>query len=89
MRARFDPDTPGRFGEDFGARCDALQQRDGVLSVTVTGPFWQLRDWLGFEGLCLLFAEDPDWVEEMCLVVVPTSAARGGVSADPGRPLHP
>ena len=36
------------------------------LALRFNGPFWQLREWCGFEGLCLLMAEDPDFVEEMC-----------------------
>jgi uroporphyrinogen decarboxylase len=29
------------------------------------GPFWQLREWLGFEQLCMLFIDDPAFVQEM------------------------
>ncbi len=27
---------------------------------------WQLREWWGFEGLCLLMLDAPDFVDEMC-----------------------
>jgi uroporphyrinogen decarboxylase len=33
--------------------------------ISVSGPFWQLREWLGFEHLCVLFHDDPAFVKEM------------------------
>ena len=67
MKARYDPRSPGRFPADFEERCAALRDRDYVVSIGFNGPFWQLREWCGFEGLCLLMADDPDFVEEMCV----------------------
>ena len=29
------------------------------------GPFWQLREWCGLVNLCLLFADQPEFVQEM------------------------
>ncbi len=29
-----------------------------MVSLGINGPFWQLREWLGFEGLCMLFYDD-------------------------------
>jgi len=66
MRERYDPRDPRRLPADFEARCQALQDRDFVSGVYFNGPFWQLREWCGFEGLCVLMAEDPDFVQEMC-----------------------
>jgi len=65
IRWRYDPDDPSRFPADFESTCQALQDRQEVLSLSFNGPFWQLREWLGFEGLCLAFATQPAWVEEM------------------------
>ena len=65
MRPRYDPRAPGRFPDDLDRRCDALRDRDYVLGITFNGPFWQLREWCGFEGLCLLMADDPAFVDEM------------------------
>ncbi|OPZ92321.1 MAG: Uroporphyrinogen decarboxylase (URO-D) [candidate division TA06 bacterium ADurb.Bin417] len=67
MKKRFNPDTPGRFPEDFEVRCRQLADRDYVLRIWFNGPFWQLRNWCGFENLCLFMAEDPELVEEMAL----------------------
>jgi hypothetical protein len=65
MKQRYDPRAPGRFPDDFERRCDALRDRDYVVGITFNGPFWQLREWCGFEGLCLLMADDPAFVDEM------------------------
>jgi uroporphyrinogen decarboxylase len=66
MRERYDPSSPGRFPNDFDERCQALGDRDCVASISFNGPFWQVREWCGFEGLCTLMADDPGFVEEMC-----------------------
>jgi hypothetical protein len=65
MKQRYDPRAPGRFPDDFEERCQALRDRDYVVGITFNGPFWQLREWCGFEGLCLLMADDPAFVDEM------------------------
>jgi hypothetical protein len=62
---RYDPRHPARFPADFEARCRTLRDREHVLRVNFRGPFWQLRDWCGLEGLCLLMVDDPDLVQEM------------------------
>jgi len=62
---RFDPTTPGRHPDDLVARCQALRDREGYLAIHFNGPFWQLREWLGFEGLCTMLLDDPDFVVEM------------------------
>ena len=65
MKKRYDPGGPGRFPDDFAERCRQLRGRVSPSTLVVAGPFWQLREWLGFEGLCMLFLDDPDFVREM------------------------
>jgi uroporphyrinogen decarboxylase len=65
MKERYRVDAPGRFAADFEARCERECRRTDPLLVSFSGPFWQLREWCGFEGLCLLMADDPDLVAEM------------------------
>ncbi len=65
MKRRFDPEEPGRCGEAFDALCAQQAGRDCPLSLAVTGPFWQLREWCGMENLCIMMAEDPGFVREM------------------------
>lgn len=66
MKKRYNPDDPIRYPADFDARIKRMRQRDHVTSIGFAGPFWQLREWCGFEPLCMLFIEDPDFVREMC-----------------------
>jgi uroporphyrinogen decarboxylase len=65
IRWRYDPRHPDRFPHDFRERCRTLQDRDYVLRMDVNGPFWQLREWCGFENLCLLMVDEPGFVQEM------------------------
>jgi len=66
MKARYDIDTPGRFPADFAERAKRAADRDYTLNFgVVAGPFWQLREWCGFEGLCFMMIEQPDLVAEM------------------------
>jgi uroporphyrinogen decarboxylase len=65
MKKRYNPDEPGRYPADFPARVRAMKNRDYVTRIGFSGPFWQLREWCGFEPLCMLFLEDPDFVHEM------------------------
>ena len=67
MRTRYALDARGRWPEDFRDRCRAARGRDWVLRVTVPGPFWQMREWCGFEPLCTMFAEEPEFITEMCV----------------------
>ena len=65
MKRRYDPAAAGRYPTDFAERVGVMKERDYVASLGFHGPFWQLREWCGFEPLCLLFLEDPDFVHEM------------------------
>jgi uroporphyrinogen decarboxylase len=65
MKKRFDPATPSRYPDDFDARAEALKDRPYRIQLNFNGPFWQLREWLGFENLCMMFIEQPDWIHEM------------------------
>ncbi|MCX6374473.1 MAG: hypothetical protein NTU88_00285, partial [Armatimonadetes bacterium] len=64
MKDRYDLDTPERF-RDLTAKREALKNSGAVMSQQVNGPFWQLREWCGFENLCMLFLDDPRFVREM------------------------
>ena len=65
MKWRYDPEAPGRFPEDFAERCRRLRDRRHVVRIGFSGPFWQLREWCGFEPLCMKFIEEPEFVKEM------------------------
>ncbi len=65
VQRRYDADEPARLPADAAQRGKRLASRDWVIELSVPGPFWQLREWVGFEGLCVLFYDDPDLVVEM------------------------
>ncbi len=65
LKSRYDPMDSRRLSTDFISRCDALRDRPYVTVMDIPGPFWQLREWLGFENLCVLLHDDPDFVQEM------------------------
>ena len=65
MKRRYDPDDPARFPEDWKDRVKELKAQDRLVSLFVNGPFMQLREWLGFEGLCMAFIDQADLVRDM------------------------
>lgn len=65
MTWRFKADDPARWPEDFDERCAILRERDYPLTVHFNGPFWQIREFTGMEGLCMMMLEQPDLVRAM------------------------
>lgn len=46
-------------------RVEACNHGDVPVSLTIPGLWWTLRDWCGFEGLCMMCAEQPELVRDM------------------------
>jgi uroporphyrinogen decarboxylase len=67
MRHRYDVDDPKRFPSEFRAASVRLRERDSVVSMHISGPFWQMREWLGFENLMLAFHDDPGLLKDMAV----------------------
>lgn len=65
MKQRYDPRDDSRLPKDFSKRCKKIIDRDEVLILSFNGVFWQLREWCGFENLCIMMIEQPEFVEEM------------------------
>jgi uroporphyrinogen decarboxylase len=65
MKTRYALDAGGRFPKDFEERARQLADRDYVCTAAFNGPFWQMREWCGFEGLCMMMVEEPELVREM------------------------
>ncbi|HOJ09842.1 MAG TPA: uroporphyrinogen decarboxylase family protein [Clostridiales bacterium] len=65
MKKRYNADSPERLTENLDEICGKLQDRDYVAGISFNGPFWQLREWLGFENLCIKFIEEPEFIHEM------------------------
>ena len=65
MKSRYDIGAAERFPADFADRCKCVADRDWLLTINFSGPFWQMREWCGFEGLCMMMVEQPELVDEM------------------------
>jgi hypothetical protein len=65
MKWCYNAGDPARYPANAPELAARLQDRTWPISVNFSGPFWQLREWLGFEGLCMLFKDDPEFVREM------------------------
>lgn len=66
VRDRYRADDPRRWPADWMVRAAAHSHDTSVVTtIQVNGPFWQLREWCGFERLCELFVDDPAFVEQM------------------------
>ena len=65
MKSRFRADAPERYPADWEAEAKRLAESGRAVRVSVSGPFWQVREWLGAEGICLTMATDPEFVREM------------------------
>jgi uroporphyrinogen decarboxylase len=66
IREHYDPDTPGRYPEDWDDRVAAWKDRDSVLGLDLyNGLYMTLREWMGPEELMLAFYDQPDLVAEM------------------------
>lgn len=65
MKRRYDPGDASRLPTDAAAPGKKAAGRDWFVEIGFSGPFWQLREWVGFEGLCLLFYDDPPLARDM------------------------
>jgi uroporphyrinogen decarboxylase len=65
MKRRYRATDPARYPADVAALGQRLAGRTWPVAWKFSGPFWQLREWLGFESLCMMFHDDPEWVREM------------------------
>ena len=65
MLRRYDPATPERLPADWEERKAKYRGRFFILSATIPSMFWRVRDWVGFENLCVMFHDDPALVHEM------------------------
>lgn len=70
MQKRFQANTPGRFPPNWQTYISERKDRHYVLTFTVYGPFWRVRDWVGFENLCLMCTVEPVFVREMMDFVI-------------------
>lgn len=67
MKLRYDSSDERRYPENFKNRCYKLNITDYPVELKVNGPFWQLREWRGFENLCIKWIEEPNLIEDMII----------------------
>lgn len=65
LKARYNPDDPSRLPADAVERGRRLEARTWPIEMHFSGPFWIMREWMGFEGLCTAFYDNPDMVRDM------------------------
>lgn len=65
IKWRYDAADPRRFTPEFWARAEAAAASGRAVALSVNGPFWQMREWVGMEGLCRLMIDDPQFVQDM------------------------
>ena len=65
MKKRYNSDDPSRLPVNPASLKDKLAKRENYMAIHFSGPYWQLREWLGFENLSMMFYDDPVFVKEM------------------------
>jgi len=65
MQQRYNADDPGRWPADPAVLSRQLADRTYFYEAHFSGPFWILREWLGFENLCMMFHDDPPFIRDM------------------------
>jgi hypothetical protein len=66
MEGRYNPNDRSRIAGEVSKNGHELKNRDSYVAVKgIPGPFWQLREWLGFENLCIMFHDNPSFLMEM------------------------
>lgn len=64
MKERFNPKSPERLKVDREL-IDKTHDPSSYSQIWINGPFWAVRDWVGFEDLCIMFIDDPAFLDEM------------------------
>ena len=65
MKPRFNAQDEERFPESFTNLCREIRHSPKAIVLSVNGPFWKIREWVGMENLCIMMVDDPDFVLEM------------------------
>ncbi len=67
MRKRYDANDSTRFltENEMNKQAEILKGRTWFSGLNFSGPYWILREWCGFEGLCMMFYDNPALVQEM------------------------
>jgi len=58
---KYDPENAGIYLN----RVDLCDRSDETVGFVALGPYWTIRDWVGFENLSMMFYDQPALVHEM------------------------
>lgn len=65
MKKRYNPNDPLRWPSPAEVSPRLGPDQEPFIWLQFSGVFWQLREWCGFEPLCRLLVDDPEFVQEM------------------------
>ncbi len=65
FRKRLDPDTPGRYPDNWYEWVGAYADRDFPLSIKFGSMLGWPRNWIGFENIGMMFYDDPELIDEI------------------------
>lgn len=65
MKKRYDSAESARYPDNWRLRAAVLDQALVANHLSIPYLFWTVRDWMGFENLCLAFHDMPDLLDEM------------------------
>ena len=65
MQERYNADDPGRFASEWSMVKARLPERDCPVSWMILGPFFVIRQWMGFDNFLVAFYDHPDLIREM------------------------
>jgi uroporphyrinogen decarboxylase len=65
IKWRYNVADPARLSPEWWEKAQAAEASGKAVIISVNGPFWQMREWVGMEGLCELMIDDPQFVADM------------------------
>lgn len=65
MKKRYLAGDPARLPENFALRAHIINEGSVCTHLSIPFLFWTIRDWVGFENLCVMFYDNPKLVHEM------------------------
>jgi len=65
FKERLRPDDPARYPDNWNQTIEQLKDSTAPVRVPGGSLFGVLRNWMGFENVCIAIMEQTDWIEEM------------------------
>lgn len=65
FKERMDPDTPGRYPDNWDELVPEINSSDVPVIVTLGSLFGAFRNWVGFENIAIMCLDQPDLIEDM------------------------